>query len=304
MLRRQAFSIGLALLLLGVTSCTKTKGELGSTQNPIKFFLLPSVEHNVLEESGQAIKDYLEAHTKYKYKVSVPTSYIAVVEAFGSKRADVASLNTYGYVLAHQKYKAQARLTVIRNGQSTYQSAIIAHVKSGIKKLSDINGKRFAFVDPTSTSGYILPNHLFKENKIKPKQTIYAQRHDNVISMIYQGQVDAGAIYYSPPEGNDIQDARRLVLTQYPDVIEKIKIVQLTDSIPNDAIVFRHDLPEEIKQTISQGLIDFIATPQGRAALESTFTVSGFKPATDQDYQAARKMFAELEASEQNNPAQ
>ena len=284
----------LFFLLLTLCACHSRRDELGTEKNPIKFFLLPSVENTVLEESGKAIKNYLEAHTPYKFKVAVPTSYIAVVESFGSKRADVASLNTYGYVLAHEKYQAEARLTVIRNGQSTYQAAIVAHVKSGIKKLSDLNGKKIAYVDATSTSGYILPSKLLKDNNIKPSQIVWAQRHDNVISMIYQGQVDAGAIYYSPPEGNKIQDARMLVLSQYPDVEQKIKIIQLTQPILNDAIVFRKDLPETIKQTIAKGLIDFIKTAEGKAALEKTFTVSDFKPATDQDYESARKLFIEL----------
>ncbi len=276
--------------------CTRRdRGELGTEKNPIKFFLLPSVENEVLEASGRAMKEYLEANTKYKFKVSVPTSYIAVVEAFGSKRADMASLNTFGYALAYRKYKAEARLTVIRNGESTYRSAIIAHVKSGITKLEDIDGKRMAYVDPTSTSGYVLPLELFKQKGIKPKQTVFAQRHDNVISMLYQGQVDAGAIYYSPPQNGELQDARRLVRTQYPDVAEKIKIIHLTDSIPNDAIVFRKDVPEEIKKTVSQGLINYIGTKEGKVALEYSLTVTGFKPTNDEEYAKARKMFDDLE---------
>ncbi len=277
-----------------ITSCTAHKGELGSDSNPIKFFLVPSVEHSVLESSGEAMKAYLEANTPYKYKVSVPTSYIAVVEAFGSKRADVASLNTYGYMIAHKRFNTQARLTVIRGGESTYQSQILTSQKSGIQKLEDINGKRFAYVDPTSASGYLLPVELLKDKGIKPKQTIFAQRHDNVISMIYQGQVDAGATYYSPPLNGEIQDARLLVRAQYPDVEEKIIRIALTDPIPNDPIVFRVDLPEEMKSRISQALIDFVATEEGRKALEKTFAVTGFKPATDKDYDSTRQLFEQL----------
>lgn len=280
--------IAIAALL---SSCTASKGELGTFNNPIKFFLVPSVEHAALESSGEAMKAYLEANTPYKYKISIPTSYIAVVEAFGSKRADVASLNTYGYMIAHKRFKTEARLTVIRAGESTYRSQIITRFNSGIKKLEDINGKRFAYVDPTSASGYLLPVKLLNDKGIKPKQTVFAQRHDNVISMIYQGQVDAGATYYSPPLKGEIQDARLLVLAQYPDVEKKIVQVALTDPIPNDPIVFRADLPEDMKFRIARALIDFVTTEQGRMALEKTFAVTGFKPATDKDYDSTRKMF-------------
>jgi phosphonate transport system substrate-binding protein len=284
----------IVLFLLLALGCTRREAELGTAANPIKFFLVPSVETGILEESGRAIKIFLEQKTPYKFRISVPTSYIAVVEAFGSGRADVASLNTYGYALAHKKYGVQAALTVVRSGEDTYRSQIITHVRTGIRSLKELNGKKFAFVDPSSTSGYILPLKLFKDQDIKPKETVFAQRHDSVISMIYQGQVDAGATYYSPPIGKEIQDARRLVLAQYPDVESKIKIIGLTEAVPNDAIVFRKDLPAEIRRAISEGLIQFIATEHGKQALEKTFAVSGFKPTTDEAYASIRKLFDDL----------
>src|SRR5689334_19822560 len=94
------------LLFFSVFGCVKPRAELGSKENPIKFFLVPSVEQKMLEDSARSLKEYLERTTPYHYRFSVPTSYIAVVEAFGSKRADVASLNTYGYYLAHKKFQA------------------------------------------------------------------------------------------------------------------------------------------------------------------------------------------------------
>jgi phosphonate transport system substrate-binding protein len=58
---------------------------------------------------------------------------------------------------------------------------------------------------------------------IQLKDSVFAMKHDSVITMMYQKQVDAGATFYSPPENGKIEDARRLVLQQYPDVEEKIK---------------------------------------------------------------------------------
>lgn len=294
--------LSILVFVSSVVACTRHRAELGSAQNPIKFFLVPSVETGVLEESAKAIKIYLEANTPYKFTMSVPTSYIAVVEAFGSKRADVASLNTYGYATAHKKYKAQARLTVIRNGEDFYRSAILIRADSGIKTLKELNGKRVAYVDSASTSGYFLPRKLFADEGIRPKEIIFAQRHDNVISMVYQRQVDAGAVYYSPPLNKEIQDARRLVKTQYPDIEKKVVVLQLTESIPNDTITFRHDLPEEIKTTVEKALVAFVNTEAGKIALEKTFAITGFKPVTDADYAKARQMFEEESASSEARP--
>ena len=99
-----AFFLGLTL-----TACTVDKGELGSEKNPVKIYFVPSVDAKVIEENSKIFKIWLEANTPYKYEISIPQSFIAVVEAFGSKRADVASINTFGYIIANEKYQAEAR---------------------------------------------------------------------------------------------------------------------------------------------------------------------------------------------------
>ncbi len=282
-------------LVLGVAAgCTRDRGPLGSEKNPVKLFFVPSVEAKVLEDSSKIFKKFLEEKTPYKFSISIPTSYIAVVEAFGTKRADVASLNTFGYILAHEKYGVEAAVTVMRHGSSKYKAQIVARSDSGIQSVADLNGKKFAFVDPASTSGYLLPMKLLRENSVKPAQTVWANKHDNVISMVYQKQVDAGATFYSPPEDGDIQDARRLVRQQYPDVEKVIKIVTLTEEIPNDPVVFRKDLPEAMKKDILNALLEFVKSEEGRQAFFSLYGVTELKKATDADYDGVRKMLVAL----------
>tara|TARA_Y100001935_G_scaffold240674_1_gene229400 strand:+ start:510 stop:1412 length:903 start_codon:yes stop_codon:yes gene_type:complete len=284
----------LVSLIFAVASCTRDRGPIGSENNPIKFFFVPSVDTKVIEDTSKVLKNYLEANTPYKYKISIPPSFIAVVEAFGTNRADVASINTFGYILAHEKYQAEALLTVIRHGESTYKSQFLAKKDSGINSLKDFEGKKVAFVDPASTSGYLLPLKILKEKGIKPKDTTFAMRHDNVISMIYQGQVDGGATFYSPPSDGEIQDARRLVKVQYPDVEEKIKIVDLTPPIPNDPIIFRKDLPQEVKSKVVQALMEFVKTTKGQEVMQKLSSVTGLIPATDKDYDSVREMLKDL----------
>lgn len=275
-------------------SCTSKKGELGTASNPVKLFFTPSVDAKVMEDSTASFKAYLEKLTPYKYEVSVPQSYVAVVEAFGTKRADIAAINTFGYILAHDKYGAEARLTVIRHGLATYQAQFLAKASSPIKKVTDFKGKKMAFVDAASTSGYLLPLKMLKDQGVVVSDTVFAGKHDNVVSMIYQGQVDGGATFYSPPEGKEIQDARRLVKTQYPDVEEKIRIVELSDSIPNDPIIFRKEMPEEMKTKISEAFVAFVKSPEGKEAFGKIYSVTDLKPASDKDYDSVREMLKAL----------
>jgi phosphonate transport system substrate-binding protein len=272
------------LAVLCVCSCTKKRAEVGTQQNPVKLFFVPSVDVKVLEDSSKKTKEFLEKETGLKFEISIPQSYVAVVEAFGTERVDVAALNSYGYYLARTKYKAEARLTVLRHGSDKYQSQFIVRAGSNIKKLEDIKGKKIAFVDPASASGYLLPLKMLRDKGFEPGESVFAMKHDNVVSMVYNGQVDVGATFHTPAHDGKIEDARRLVKTQYPDVEEKVQIIQLSDPIPNDPIVFRATLPEEMKQKITAAFIKFVQTAEGKDAFKAIYGVDDFKIATDADY--------------------
>lgn len=286
----------ISFLIFSLTlSCTIKKDPLGTEKNPVKLFFVPSVDAQLIADKAKFVETYLEEHTPYQFEVRIPSSFVAVVEAFGTSRADIAALNTFGYIMANEKYGAEAWITFVRYGHSKYRAQIVARADSKIKKLEDINGKKFAFVDPASTSGYLLPSKLFADNNIKPAETVFAQKHDNVIMMVRQKQVDAGATFYSPPnpEGK-IEDARRLVKTQYPNIEKEVTIVQLTDMIPNDPFVFRKGLPQEMKETIQKTLLDFIKTKEGQDAFKALYGVTEFIPATDKDYEPVRAMLKAL----------
>jgi phosphonate transport system substrate-binding protein len=288
---------------MAFSSCTKKSAELGTTDNPIKLHFVPSVDAKVIEDNSKKFKEYLEKNTPYKYEVTIPQSFIAVVEAFGTKRADVAAINTFGYVLANKKYGVEARLTVLRHGSDTYQSQFIVKAGSSIKTIEDLANKKIAFVEPASMSGYILPLKTLKDKKIEPKETVFAGKHDNVVSMVYNGQVEAGATFYSPPSKDDkgvekMEDARRLVLTQYPDVEKKVTILSLSDSIKNDPIIFRKEIAEEMKSKIIDAMISFVATPDGKEAFKAIYGVTEIKKATDADYDGIRAMLNDKDMSE------
>lgn len=289
-----------ALFAIFNFGCVK-KGELGTEQNPIKLHFVPSVDAKVIEDNSKKFREHLEKITPYKYQITIPQSYVAVVEAFGTKRADIAALNTYGYYKAHEKYGVEAKLTVIRHGSSTYQSQFLVKANSKIKKIEDLAMKKVAFVDAASASGYLLPLKTLKDKGVKLAETVFAGKHDNVVAMVYQGQVDAGATFYSPPTKNEkgeevIEDARRMALTQYPDVVEKVSILSLSEPIPNDPIAFRKEMPEEMKETIAKAFIDFVKTEEGKKAFQSIYGVTDLKVATDKDYEAVNAMFKTLGA--------
>lgn len=282
------------LVFVIISGCSPSSSlPLGSRKNPIKFYFTPSIDAQEVSTKAEVFTRLLERETGYTIVSAVPLSYVVLVETFGTNRCDVACMNSFGYLLANQKFGARARLRVLRNGESTYRGEIIARVDSGINNIRDIDKKKFAFTDPSSTSGYLLPLNMFKAKNISLAERVFAMRHDNVVVMVYQKKVDAGACYYAPP-GKDgkLTDARARVMTQFPDVAEKIKIIELTDEIPNDPIVFRKGLPTEIEEKIVDGIVRIMDTEEGKKAFSSIYSVNGVSPVSDSNYDVLRRLLA------------
>jgi phosphonate transport system substrate-binding protein len=243
--------------------------------------------------NASELTDFLHKETGYYFRTAIPASYVAVVEAFGTAKADIASINTFSYLMANAKYGAEARLRIVRDyGETSYKGQFITRVDSGIDSLSDITGRTIAYVDPSSTSGYILPKAKLKRLGIKPSESVFAMRHDNVVTMVYQRQVDVGATYYAPPDPvtGAIMDARMRVEKQFPDVAKKIKIIGFTQDIPNDPWVFRKDLPEDMTEKIINALLKYVKTPAGSKALYDIYDVRGLIRTKDSDYEGLRKL--------------
>ncbi len=237
---------------------------------PVKLVMafVPSGEARTIIESGNRIAHLLETATGYRFESFVATSYAGVIEAMGAGRADIGWLNTFSYVIAHQKYGVEVRLVTVRFGLPYYDAEIIAQTSSGISTLADLKGKRFAFVDPASTSGYLFPLAGLKKAGYDPQkffgQTVFAGSHNNVVLAVYQGRADAGSVY---------DDARATVQKTLPDVMQKLKVVWKSEPIPNDTVSFRRDLPADVKDKVTTALLRYSQTPAGLDALKTLYEI-------------------------------
>lgn len=278
-------------------ACT-FKSEKGTQKNPIVISLVPTKDTKTLLLNAQDWSDWLHKETGLHFEINVPTSYVAVVEAMGSKRVDVAYLNTANYFLAQERYGAEVRfITLNAEGNSQYKGQFIVRSDSKIQKLEDLNGKKIAYVDPTSASGYILPAYQLKSKNIKPSEAVFAGKHDSVVSMVYQKQVDVGTTFDALPENGKPMDARRLVEAQYPDVWQKVRVLDYTMTLANDALVFRQDLEPHLKDVLTQAIEKWIATPEGKVTLKKLSNGSSLRRATEDDYRESRKILKEMSQS-------
>ncbi|MBA2450142.1 MAG: phosphate/phosphite/phosphonate ABC transporter substrate-binding protein [Chloroflexi bacterium] len=288
-----AFAVVLVLPLAAACSMVQpASAQLGTNDNPIKMAFVPSSDSQKVLGSGEPIGQLLERETGLKVRVSVPTSYAAVIEAMGANNVDVGWLAPFAYILARDKFGAEVILASVRGGSKTYSGQIIVHADSGINELEGLKGKKFAFVEPGSASGFLYPNALLASKNIDYKsffsETTFAGGHDKVVIAVYNKQVDGGATFGDSVEGQ-VTDARTAVQGTLPDVMEKVKPIARTEPIPNDTVSVRKGLAPDMVTKIRDGLTKVADSAEGKQALRDLYRIDGLVPSTDGEYEPVRR---------------
>jgi phosphonate transport system substrate-binding protein len=256
---------------------TVKDGDLGSASNPIVMTFVPSGDVPTITKAGTEIADCLSKVTGLNYKIEVGTNFGASIEAMGAGKAQVGFLNTFSVLLAESKYNIVPVLVALRSYkgklENYYQGQFIANAASGIKSIADLKGKTFCFVDPNSTSGYIIPRIVLKANGIDPdkdfKATQNAGSHDNVAIAVYKGDCDAGATFV------DVRTDSAPIKQNYPDILDKVDAFYVTDNIPNDGMQVIKDLDPALKDATVNGMLFIAKDPGGNAMLKNLYSYRG-----------------------------
>jgi phosphonate transport system substrate-binding protein len=254
----------------------------GASDVSLVMSFVPSGDTEDIVASGDQLAEMIAERTGYTIESNVATSYAAVIEAMGAGNADIGWLNTFGYVLAHEKYGVEVALATVRFGETTYKGQIIAQAEGGIASVADLEGKTFCRPDPLSTSGWIIPSITMAAEGLDPEadiEVIDVGSHNNVVTAVYNGECDAGATFV---------DARSSVEGDLPDVKDKVIVVTESADIPNDTVSFAPDVPEEVRESVVNALLDVAQTEEGKAALEQLYEIEGFQEVDDPFYDEFR----------------
>lgn len=268
----------LALILAGCGT-----PDIGTAENPIIMSFVPSGDTQEIIASGDQIAQMVSEKTGLVIEANVGTDFAAVREAMCASQAHIGWLNTFNYVLAHEKCGVDVGLVTERFDLTTYTGQINVRADSGITTLEDLKGKVMCWVDPNSTSGYIIPRIMLKANGVDPDvdfaRTVEAGSHNNVITAVYNGDCDAGASY---------ADARSSIEADFPDVKEQVVVLATTTDIPNDSVSFMKDFPADMREQIVTALLEIAESEEGALALENLYSISGLQAAEDSFYDAFR----------------
>ncbi len=237
------------------------------------------------------------------------TEYAGVIEAMRTKNVEMAWFGGKSYIEAAERSGAEAfALTVSDKGEKGYVAHLIMNAEHPrLQEALSMGGDQFviehaadltfAFNDPNSTSGFLVPSYyVFAQNNANPnaifKRLIFSGNHEATALAVANNQVDVAT--------NNSESLQRLETTS-PENREKIEVIWTSPEIPSDPIAFREDLPEELKEKIST----FFYTYDDPAVLDP-LQWSGFEPADDSRWNTIRelelaKQILEVEGNESMN---
>jgi len=265
---------------------------LGTEENPIVWVLVPSQDTEAVLAGAEEIAQAIEDATGLVVVPLVTTDFSAAVEAMCSGEAQMGALNTFNYVLAHERGCANVGLASVRFGSTFYSGQVITRADSGITSIADLAGKTFCRPDPTSTSGWIIPSIAMQAEGINPEtdlaEIVDAGGHDGVVIAVYNGDCDAGSTFV---------DARSNVAEQFPDVMDVITVIAESPPIPNDTISFHPDLDSATVDALVAVFVDLASTEDGVAILNSVYSWDGVEVVDDSFYDGFRQT---LEAAGMN----
>jgi phosphonate transport system substrate-binding protein len=157
---------------------------------------------------------------------------------------------------------------------------------AGEESIASVDGT-LSFVDPTSASGYLIPALQMIEAgvDIDSLDSTFAGGHDNSVLAVNSGDVEVGLSF---------DDARTTVIEEAPDVADNVVVFAYSEEIPNDGFVVRGDLPDDLKQAITDALLEYSATEEGQETLNAIYEIDALVPADDASLDVIRRADEEL----------
>lgn len=202
---------------------------------------------------------YIERTLGVKSTIRNSTDYAAIIEALAGGHIEVAYYGAAGYASAYEVMEGNIEPCCLEEsleGYLGYFGRIIVKADSPYQTLEDLEGKVFAFTDPNSTSGYLVPTYYLTKNMgKKPEEffakTVFAGSRDTAILSVLQGTADAMADYKYDEQNSGYTKLMRKGMVPPGGARE----IWESPLIPGAGWFFRKDLPEKMKEEITEALL-------------------------------------------------
>ncbi|MDZ7761573.1 MAG: phosphate/phosphite/phosphonate ABC transporter substrate-binding protein [Desulfovermiculus sp.] len=216
-------------------------------------------------------------------------TYAQINELFRKGRLDLAFICSGPYALGQESSGFDLLVAPQVNGDHVYYSYLIVNADSPFQSLQDLEEKTFAFTDPHSNSGRIVPLYWLHQMGTRPEeffdQTIYTYSHDNSILAVARGLVDGAAVdsliwEFMHQAGSEI--------------VQQTRVIRKSQPFGIPPIVVSSNMSDELRQKVQDLLLNMHLSEPGASFL-SELDIDKFIPADDSWYDPIRTIHAELQ---------
>jgi phosphonate transport system substrate-binding protein len=211
-------------------------------------------------------------------------TYGEINELLAKGQIDLAFICSGPYVVGKEKYGFQLVATPEVQNSHFYHSYLIVNKTSAFRTLEDLRGRVFAFTDPDSNTGKLVPTYWLWQMGEKAEtffeKTIFTYSHDNSILAVAKALVDGAAI-----DGLIWEYYHR----KNPIFTSKTRIIRKSEPYGIPPIVASRFLAPELKDRIRQVLFSMHRDPGGQKILNELM-IDRFTPPRDEWYDSIRNM--------------
>jgi len=246
----------------------------------VAAMISPATTFTVYEEVLQSIAEKAGRPFTFVQR----RSYKEVNDLLLGGQVDMAFICSGAYVALPPDAGIELLAVPVVKGETAYHSLIIAREGSDFDGFTDLRGKRFAFTDSLSNSGYYYPLSRLQELRERPgtffESTVFTGSHDRSITAVYRKLADAAAV--------DSLVFDRIV-TEDSRYIGKLKVIEQSPGFPIPPVVAPTSVSSELRAIFKQALLTLHETREGRDRL-AKMGIERFVPGDPASYSVIRKV--------------
>ena len=253
---------------------------------PLPLGWPPYVDADLMLQEMESFQVYLEDTIQQQVPFVVADSYSDCVEQLLSGDLAFASLPPGLFVRAQEQEPALEVLAIQEfDGAVRYDGLLLVDSTTAINSVAELEGETFCLTNEDSTSGYLLPRYFLRRLGYDPDQFIgsvhWSGQHSQVLRDLLDGRCAAAATYngaYFSASDSGLS-------------VGRLRIIAVTGSLPQDAIVASPFTTVEERDRLRQALLDFDPVIHvGQQRVGGVQRITGFSEANQSDYQLLRDM--------------
>lgn len=230
------------------------------------------------------LREYIEKRLGQPVQMVDRGNYDEMNHLLETGEIDAAFVCAGPYIEGKERFGLQLLAMPLVKGKPVYHSYIIVPSDSPAQRLEDLRGKAFAFTDPKSNSGKLVPTYILARMNETPQhffsKTEFTYGHDNSIRAVAEKLVDGAAV--------DSLIWEYLALKS-PDLTSKTRILMRSEPYGIPPFVVRPGMDPELKQKLRQILLNAGNDSKGRQILKGMM-IDRFVAGDDTNYDTIRKI--------------